>query len=180
VRNIESKPKKQRLSRRAAYLERQRRIAEREAEKASKAAPASMRTPSPAFERLWDEIRIPPEDFPQVQAKVSTDWTSDSDRIFFEQHPHRTHRVRLASTAEIEINQTLSGHDQSLPPGQRHFCAIKQIAPGLRIRVYLHGTEAAGPDEPEWIAKLAFEASAGPPARQLEERMRAAAAKRDQ
>jgi hypothetical protein len=108
---------------------------------------------------------------------IGSDPASDQDKNFFERHPERQYRLRLASPAEIEIN-AMHGRDPTLPPGMRHFAAVKQVAPGLRIKVYLRGLEDAVLEQSEWHAELAFEATAGARARQLEERMRAAAAKR--
>ena len=56
------------------------------------------------------------------------------DRLWFQQHAARNHRLRFACQSEIEKIETLGG---PLPPGA--VCvvtAVRQIRPGLRVRAY--------------------------------------------
>lgn len=52
----------------------------------------------------------------------------ETDRRFFERHPLRTHRLRLASRAEVAILGEVHGLVETrLPPGERWFCVIRQL-----------------------------------------------------
>jgi hypothetical protein len=89
VRNIESRPKKQRpLSRREAFLERQRLVAERAEKKAEKATQAPSADAHTHVRRMWGEvIRIADAAFPQdfasaiAQAEQSGPRWNGSSRI---------------------------------------------------------------------------------------------------
>ena len=54
-----------------------------------------------------------------------------SDRRFFERFPHRQHRVRLASREEIDHWGEL------LLKGFELYTAVRTVAPGARLRVFL-------------------------------------------
>ncbi len=61
---------------------------------------------------------------------------TDGDARFFERFPERQHRVRLASTAEVETDAIIKGEpDVSTVPGSRWIAIVKQLAPGVRMRV---------------------------------------------
>ncbi len=61
---------------------------------------------------------------------------TDGDARFFERFPERQHRVRLASTAEVETDAILKGEpDISTASGSRWVTMVKQLAPGVRLRV---------------------------------------------
>jgi hypothetical protein len=45
------------------------------------------------------------------------DRVSEDDRLFFERLPHRQHRIRLASQAEINEITIIEGEDQFVPDG---------------------------------------------------------------
>lgn len=61
---------------------------------------------------------------------------TDGDARFFERFPERRHRVRLASTAEVETDAIVKGEpDISTVPGSRWVTIVKQLAPGVRLRV---------------------------------------------
>ncbi len=61
---------------------------------------------------------------------------TDGDARFFERFPERQHRVRLASTAEVETDAILKGEpDISTASGSRWVVIVKQLAPGVRLRV---------------------------------------------
>ena len=76
-----------------------------------------------------------------------------TDRLFFEQHPDRRHRVRLATRAEIRQQELLLGAVLWAGPGGRIFAAVCNVTPGRRIRLLI-GVEGAG------ITDLAEEAAA--------------------
>jgi len=61
---------------------------------------------------------------------------TDGDARFFERFPERQHRVRLASAAEVETDAILKGEpDISTASGSRWVTIVKQLAPGVRLRV---------------------------------------------
>ncbi len=103
------------------------------------------------------------------------DRVTNADRLFFERRPDRMHRVRLASQAEIGQNEILEGKPQWLPPGCRIFCIVRNIAPGIRLRLYTFGLEGSETDLNEAWAQAIFEASATPRTWEIEAQMRAAA-----
>ena len=68
----------------------------------------------------------------------------DTDRRFFERHPERRFRVRLASEPEVESIDILSGGSfLPPPPGGRWFVLVNQIGPGVRGRSFILGPESA-------------------------------------
>src|SRR5262245_56399734 len=66
---------------------------------------------------------------------------ADTDRVFFEQHPDRKHRVRLASEVEIAQLEIMNGEVMTLPPGKRHFAIVRNVAPGARLWVIATSAE---------------------------------------
>ena len=93
---------------------------------------------------------------------------ADTDRIFFEQHPDRKHRVRLASEVEIAQSEIMSGEVMILPPGHRLFVIVRNVAPGYRVRLFVTNTEDAGADVPEDVAVVIFDHVATPFVRAIE------------
>ena len=98
---------------------------------------------------------------------------ADADRVFFEQHPDRKHRVRLASEVEIAQHEILSGKLMRLPPGHRHFVIVRNIAPGRRLRLFVTNAEDAGTDVPEDLADVLFDMVAAPQVREIKAALRA-------
>jgi hypothetical protein len=82
---------------------------------------------------------------------------SVEDARFFEQHPERNFRLRLATPGEVAEREMFGVSVQR--PGD-HFCwiAIKQITPGLRVRLHAEGPAPVGPiaDISEAIARAVF------------------------
>jgi hypothetical protein len=86
------------------------------------------------------------------------DRVTQADRLFFERFPNRQHRVRLASQAEIEQNAVLTGSgDMILSPGQQHYVAVKNVAPGHRMRLSVVGPINAETDLNEDEARRIYE-----------------------
>ena len=102
------------------------------------------------------------------------DKVTQADRRFFERFPNRRHRVRLASQAEIAQHELLEGAPIWKPPGTRIFVAVRNIAPGCRLRLYIRGIEGAETDLDEGMAKAIFESSASPRTWEVEAQMRKA------
>jgi hypothetical protein len=98
---------------------------------------------------------------------------ADADRVFFEQHPDRRHRIRFASEVEIAQNEILSGEVKILPAGFRHFVIVRKIAPGRRLRLFVTNTEDFATDVPEDLARTIFEKVATPQVREIEAALRA-------
>jgi hypothetical protein len=103
------------------------------------------------------------------------DRVTQADRLFFERRPDRQHRVRLASWAEIEQNQIISGRPWGLPPGYRHFVTIRNIADGVRLRNFIINVQDAETDMSEMDACEVFESASTETTRAIEARLRAAA-----
>jgi hypothetical protein len=98
---------------------------------------------------------------------------ADTDRVFFEQHPDRKHRVRLPSEVEIAQNEIMSGEVMTLPSGHRLFMIVRNVAPGYRVRLFVTNAENAGADVPEDLAVVIFDNLATPYVRAIEAVLRA-------
>jgi hypothetical protein len=58
---------------------------------------------------------------------------SEADRLWFQAHPHRKHRVRPHIPGEWP-----HGYPERVPPpGWRWFTVIRQVQPGFRVRLAL-------------------------------------------
>lgn len=85
---------------------------------------------------------------------------TDGDARFFERFPERQHRVRLASTAEVETDAIIKGKpDISTVSGSRWVTIVKQLAPGVRLRAVERsiGREANDFDLSEEMARWAYD-----------------------
>jgi hypothetical protein len=100
------------------------------------------------------------------------DLVTQADRRFFERFPNRQHRVRLASQAEIGQNEVLEGGPVWLPEGLRVFTAVRNIAPGIRMRLFLRGLEGSETDLDEQTALAIYEATETPRSREIEAELR--------
>jgi len=103
------------------------------------------------------------------------DRVTQADRRFFERFPHRQHRVRLASQAELGQNEILEGRPIFQPESCRVFTVVRNIAPGVRLRVYVRGIEGSETDLDEPTARQIFEMAATPRTWEIEAVMRKAA-----
>ena len=66
--------------------------------------------------------------------------TVEADRRFFARRSHRTYRIRRASRAEIEQLQVADGGQPTqLAADRALFALIKQVAPGVRLRIFVPG-----------------------------------------
>jgi hypothetical protein len=103
-----------------------------------------------------------------------------SDRLFFERFPHRSHRVRLASQAEIAQRAILLSNDAGALPNEfRHFVAVRNIAAGVRLRNFTILPEGAETDLDEIEACAVYESAANEKTRWIEAQLRKAVARRD-
>ncbi len=98
------------------------------------------------LQRLWPDL----------------DRALESDRQFFARHANRSYRLRRMSRPEIETIEICNGAGSvKAPDGFTLFVAVRQIAPGLRIRGF--GAIIVGPfdDFPEVICRACYEAWGG-------------------
>lgn len=76
-----------------------------------------------------------------------------SDQNFFRRFPHRRHRLRRASVAEIrhfaEAVAAAGGCIEPPSDNERLYAVIRQVAPGARLRTLVVGPRAADLDQPE-------------------------------
>ena len=83
---------------------------------------------------------------------------STSDRNFFERFPLRQHRLRVAGRYETENCALVAGHPPSkLPPGQARYVIVKNLRPGVRLKMMLTAREGLDADMPEQHAREFFE-----------------------
>ncbi|WP_439407434.1 hypothetical protein ACNJX9_39465 [Bradyrhizobium sp. DASA03076] len=104
------------------------------------------------------------------------DRVSESDRRFFERFPHRQHRVRRASQAEIEAIAILSGEKKTVAADRQVYLAVKNIAPGAQLRLVIIGPRNLDTDFPEFFAQELYELVNNDQAREIEAQMRMRAA----
>src|SRR6478672_10200923 len=100
------------------------------------------------------------------------DRITQGDRRFFERFPHRQHRVRLASEAELQQRELLEGAPLAIPPGFKVFVVIRNVSPGARMRLFLPAPEGRETDVSEVTARAIFEAVATPYTWEVEADMR--------
>jgi hypothetical protein len=96
------------------------------------------------------------------------DHVSQADRRYFERFPHRTHRVRIASQAEIAQYKIIDGGPVFLPPRCQFFVAVRNIAPGVRLRLFVPGLEGSETDLDEATAYAIFEMATTEQTRKIE------------
>ena len=95
------------------------------------------------------------------------------DRAFFEQHSHRTHRIRVSHVCEIAANEIVEGKPWTLPPGLRWFTVIRNVAPGIRSRLFgVHYDDAPTDDVDEATARGIYERLKTPHTQAFEEAVR--------
>jgi|ERR1700687_1154527 len=105
----------------------------------------------------------------------SVDRVTQADRRYFERFPHRQHRVRIASQAEIGQQEILEDKPLFMPPGCRVFTVVRYIAPGVRLRLFTYVLEGSETDLSEATALAIFETAATPHTWEIEAQMRRAA-----
>ena len=98
------------------------------------------------------------------------DRVTDADLKYFERFPHRQHRIRIASQVEIAQLEIIEGKPVLLPDGCRVFTVVRNVAPGIRLRVFVLGIE--GSDLDEASARAIFEMAAPPQFWEIEAEMR--------
>jgi hypothetical protein len=85
------------------------------------------------------------------------DCAAENDRAFFERHPHRKHRVRFTTDAEIARFEIACNDVLQPPHGFHWFTLVRNDAEALRqIFTVNRGDAATGLDVPEDQAELVF------------------------
>jgi hypothetical protein len=91
---------------------------------------------------------------------VSADPSAD-DRHFFETHPNRRYRVRLARLAEVDEFRRLKPDLPELPDDFEWFVAVHRYEPGVRFRQPISAPDHFDDDPPEDVARVVFLRAAG-------------------
>jgi hypothetical protein len=84
---------------------------------------------------------------------------TQADVRFFERFPHRRHRVRLASQAEISQQELLTGRSIFMPEDHRLFFAVRKILPGVLFRLLTYLPEGFNIDLNEATAREIYQAA---------------------
>ena len=79
--------------------------------------------------------------------KAEIERVVQGDRRFFERFPHRRHRLRWASNAEIAEYHHRHGHLPETVCGYRCAIAVLCLVPGFRVRVWLLWPEDRDPSD---------------------------------
>lgn len=83
---------------------------------------------------------------------------TDADAKFFDRFPLRAHRVRHAARAELDANAAAQGLKRiETEPGRRWFTVVRQIAPGVRSRLFVQNRNDADTDMSEAEAQGVYE-----------------------
>ncbi len=98
----------------------------------------------------------------------------EADRRFFERHVHRSYRVRTASQPEITTMGVLE-EPKALPDELAWLVAVRQIAPGVRLRHYLLGLRGADTDVSEAMCRAIYDAQRSDQRAEIERKLEALA-----
>jgi hypothetical protein len=98
----------------------------------------------------------------------------ESDRLYFERHPHRKHRIRRSHVAEILELEFTSGEPHNAPPGWQWHSVVKQVCPNVRGRLFVLNRQDAETDLTEEVCRLAYERLQTPGHSEFEEKIRTA------
>jgi len=100
---------------------------------------------------------------------------TEADRVFFDQHPDRQHRVRHTGEAELADIETMEGKLMKPPTDCRWFTIVRNVVPGARIRIFVanYNDTETGLDVPEEFARTVFDTFAHPGIPEMEAAMRA-------
>jgi hypothetical protein len=108
--------------------------------------------------------------------EVHVDEVTASDRLYFEQHPHRIHRIRSSHPCEIAQHEIVEGRALTLPPGMRWYTVVKNIIPGVRARLYAPNYDNAPTDAVDEVtARKVYARLEDPRTQAFEEALRATA-----
>lgn len=97
----------------------------------------------------------------------------NADRNFFERRPDRSYRIRRCFRPEIEINRLVAPTARQPKAGMAWFTLVRQVAPGVRLRLFIQGLSDAETDLPEAAVRELWDAKAAlmPDVRNLENKM---------
>ena len=93
-----------------------------------------------------------------ARLQEAVDVIVEGDRRFFARHHDRNHRLRLAARAEVDMLRHVHGaEDVELPPGERFYVVVRQIAPGCQVRHFAPNVDGIDCDVPESYAAALFD-----------------------
>lgn len=144
-------------------------VAATEAQNIALASSTKIKTNNDEAQRLSRHQRRRMKDIAERVDRVTR-----ADKLFFDRFPHRQHRVRVASVAEREQEELMRGHSVWLPPGCLHYTVVKNIAPGVRLRLFIVGPDDADCDVTEQLAAAVYLNNATEYTRRVEADMRQA------
>ena len=82
----------------------------------------------------------------------------ESDRRFYERHPHRRHRIRRATRTEVEAMASVHGVEATaLLPGDRWFVVTRLVAPGGWVKLFTVNKAGSDTDVTEDLAAGLFD-----------------------
>jgi hypothetical protein len=87
-------------------------------------------------------------EFPDYDG-LESDRASELDRLFFERNPKRSYRLRPARAGEVP--------GLTIPPQGWAYVAVRQIQPGVRVRIPVHLPDF--PNDREDLAKAIVDAA---------------------
>ena len=101
------------------------------------------------------------------------DEVTAGDRVYFEQHSHRAHWIRVSHICEIAQNEIIEGKPWTLPPGMRWYTVVKNVAPDVRSRLWAaYYDDAPTDDVDEDTARGVYERLETPHTQAFEEVVR--------
>ena len=93
----------------------------------------------------------------------------EGDRRFFARRSDRSHRVRHAAPVEMQVGREAGQTFAPLLPGARWFAAVRQVAPGYRIRAVYQAFHDADVDLSEAECRRLYLEACGPGGQRLAE-----------
>ena len=93
--------------------------------------------------------------------------TIAADARFFERRPDRSHRIRLASRAEVETLYLMHPNRERVAD-LRWYTVIRQLTRGMRFRVFVLGLPDLDCDVAEDVCRAVYEREQTHQAREIE------------
>lgn len=96
----------------------------------------------------------PSADEPEHVLSPEEEAVIEGDRRFFARHTERRHRLRLAGRAEAALASRTSGEPFS---GDAWFAVVRQIIPGVRVKLFFTGPAGNDTDVGEAECRWLYE-----------------------
>ncbi|WP_156467774.1 hypothetical protein [Methylobacterium sp. Leaf91] len=93
----------------------------------------------------------------------------EGDRRYFARRRDRSYRVRHMAAIEMQVSRDAGQTFEPLFPGARWFTAVRQVAPGYRIRAVYQAFANADVDLSEATSCRLYVEACGPDGRRLAE-----------